>query len=182
MPCFTRLKPNLKFATLRIHNSAPTDFTLVHLPRTNYKSNLPVDWKSFDKMFSNLPDTKYEDGTKWEPSVLSTFSDMLAGGDPLLRTINLKANQENEKTLAYIVKETLQHKLASMHYGFINTFCIFAPTMLITFLSAAISIFSTSEIVKDADVKVWLGIAVALLQLVLSILYVPYRAPLRICT
>ena len=133
-------------------------------------------------MFSNLPDTINEDGKKWEPNIFSTYGDMLAGGDPLLKTIHLKFNHESEKTLAYIVKETLQHKLASLHYGYINTFLIFAPTMLITFLSAAISIFGTSEIVKDADVKVWLGIAVALLQLVLSILYVPYSAPLRIGT
>ena len=44
--------------------------------------------------------------------------------------------------------------------------------MIITLLSAIISIFSTSELVQGDVMKVKLGIAVSFFQILLSVLYV----------
>ena len=110
------------------------------------------------------------DDQHFEPNALSTFEDLIAGGDPLLKRVTQKSVSTRDTILSHVIKEMLQQKIAALHYDAINNYVLFAPTMFITLLSAIISIFGTSQVIHDEDQKVWFSISVACLQLVLSIL------------
>ena len=108
--------------------------------------------------------------TKFKVSPLSTFEYLVAGGNPNKEILLRRANANFDKILTDIVREMLQQKIASLHYDAINNYVLFAPTMVITLASAIISIFGTSQIINDPQLKIWFSIVVACLQLVLSVL------------
>lgn len=105
----------------------------------------------------------------WTCTPLSSYEALVAGGDPLKETILRRCNANYDKIMSDIMREMLQQKIAALHYKAIDN-AIYAPTMFITFLSASISIFGTSEVVSDPETKIWFSISVACLQLCLSIL------------
>ena len=109
---------------------------------------------------------------KWVPNPLTSFETLVAGGDPFKETLLRRSNANFDKILADVIREMLQQKIAALHYEAINNYVLFAPTMVITLLSAIISIFGTSEVITEPKMKIWLSITVACLQLVLSVLYV----------
>ena len=106
----------------------------------------------------------------FRPGALTSYEALVAGGD-MTKEILLRRKQSNvDKILADVVREMLMQKLASLHFDAISNWVLFAPTMIVTLLSAVISIFSTSEAIKDPLVKTQLTILVACLQLCLSVL------------
>lgn len=120
----------------------------------------------------------YDDGTrgdktesgKFVPNALTPFEALVAGGNRFKETLLRRANSNYDKILADVIREMLQQKIASLHYDAINTYVLFAPTMFITLLSAIISIFGTSQLIENPELKVELSIIVASFQLLLSIL------------
>ena len=125
-------------------------------------------------------DLHIDDGTKvtksgkpiFVPNALTTFEKLVAGGNPHKEILLRRANSNYDKILADVIREMLQQKIAALHYEAINNYVLFAPTMVITLLSAIISIFGTSQLIDDSNTKIWFSIIVACLQLVLSVLYV----------
>lgn len=108
--------------------------------------------------------------TSFRPGALTSYEALVAGGD-VTKEILLRRSQSNvDKILADVIREMLMQKLASLHYDAISNYILFAPTMIVTLLSAVISIFSTSEVIEDPKMKTQLAITVACLQLCLSIL------------
>lgn len=128
------------------------------------------------------PQAEVKKKKKFRPDALTPYETLVAGGDIYKETFLRRAASNYDKILSEIVKEMLQQKIASLHYDALNNYVLFAPTMLITLGSAVISIYATSEIVHDPEIKTWLSIIVACLQLVLSVLYVHcYFLPLSRC-
>jgi len=101
---------------------------------------------------------------------LTSFEALVTGGDKRKEMLLRRSNASIGSIMADIVKEMLQHKLAAIHYEQTNNYLLFLPTMGFTLLSAIIAIFGTSEIVKETNTKVMLGIIVSVLQLGLSVL------------
>ena len=112
--------------------------------------------------------TKQEDSFK--VGSLTSFEALVTGGDKRKEMLLRRSNASKGSIMADIVKEMLQHKLAAIHYEQTNNYLLFLPTMGFTLLSAIIAIFGTSEIVKETNTKVMLGIIVSVLQLGLSVL------------
>ena len=111
---------------------------------------------------------KHQDSFKVD--ALTSFEALVTAGDKKKETLLRRSNANIDKILADVIREMLQQKLASLHYDAINTRLLFVPTMAITLLSAIISIFGTSQIVKNNEQKIWFSIIVAVLQLLLSVL------------
>jgi hypothetical protein len=106
----------------------------------------------------------------FQVDALTSFEALVTAGDKKKETLLRRSNANIDKILADVIREMLQQKLASLHYDAINTRLLFVPTMAITLLSAIISIFGTSQIVKNNEQKIWFSIIVAVLQLLLSVL------------
>ena len=105
-----------------------------------------------------------------EVNHLSSYETLVAGGDKTKEILLRRSKSNVDKILCDIVKEMLMQKLASLHFEAIGTWMLYAPTMFVTLFSACISIFSTSELVQNKDLKSELTIGVAFLQLFLSVL------------
>jgi hypothetical protein len=108
--------------------------------------------------------------SKRKVTALTSYESLVAGGDKLKEVLMQRKNANFDKLAADILKEGLQQKLAAIYYNSINDYLLFAPTMAITLLSAVLSIFGTSQIVRNSDSKIGIGVFVAILQLVLSLL------------
>jgi hypothetical protein len=100
---------------------------------------------------------------------LTTYESLVAGGDRKKEILLRRSNSNYNQILAKVLREHIKHKLASLHFDEVNTTCLYLPIMVITFLSAFISILLTSELISNGLVKVELGIVIAILQLLLSI-------------
>lgn len=103
-------------------------------------------------------------------TALTSYEGLLAGGDKQLEILLQRKNANFDKLTADILKEGLQQKLSAIHYDAMNNYLLYAPIMSITLLSAVLSIFATSTVVKNTETQVLMGICVAILQLVLSLL------------
>jgi hypothetical protein len=106
--------------------------------------------------------------TKARISSLTSYESLISGGDKTKEILMQKKNANFDKLTCDILKEQQKQKLAAIHYSAINNWLLFAPTMAITLFSAVISIFGTSQLV-DPNAQLYLGIIVAILQLVLSL-------------
>lgn len=98
-----------------------------------------------------------------------SYEDLLADGDKTKQVLLQKKEKAHDKIMALVLKETIVQRLAGIHLQSLNNYALFFPTMLITLLSAAISILLTSELIGSQESKIKLGIVVAFLQLILSI-------------
>ena len=110
------------------------------------------------------------DATSFRPGILTSYEALVAGGDMNKELLLRRSKSNVDKIMSDIIREMLQQKLASLHYDAISNYVLFAPTMVVTLLSAIVSIFSTSDMVEDPHMKTKLSISVACLQLFLSIL------------
>ncbi len=108
--------------------------------------------------------------SSFRPGALTSYEALVAGGDSTKEILLRRSKSNVDKILSDVVREMLMQKLASVHYDAISNYVLFAPTMIVTLLSAVISIFSTSEVIEDSKIKTQLAITVACLQLCLSIL------------
>ena len=108
--------------------------------------------------------------SSFRPGALTSYEALVAGGDSTKEILLRRSKSNVDKILCDVVREMLKQKLASVHYEAISNYVLFAPTMIVTLLSAVISIFSTSEVIDSPKMKTELAIMVACLQLCLSIL------------
>lgn len=112
---------------------------------------------------------RFADSPTKNVGALTSYESLLAGGDKTKEVLLRKKEKSYDKVMALVLKETVQQRLAGIHYQALNDYALYMPTMLITLSSAAISILLASEEIKTNDSKVTLGIIVAFLQLILSV-------------
>ena len=95
---------------------------------------------------------------------------LLSNGDERTKALLVKKETTFHYLTGKVLKEQKQQKLAAIHYDAANTWFLFAPTILITLISAVLSLLVQSPLVPTDNAKEWIALTITVLQLVLTLL------------